>query len=177
MTCIWLKELAMNVSRLMIVMAEKPWTLAALHLACAMARRGEANVTLVKMVPVRHPLLLGTEAGLLNFSSAEATALRDMSATAEDYGVSLDIRLFQYANYWPGVVDAAAQLAVTAVLAHIPHSPIPYWQKVHRGWLRRRLGHQQQLLFVLDDLQPSLVWTPSVALQNNIAHSLAQRQS
>jgi hypothetical protein len=45
---------------------------------------------------------------------------------AEDYGVSLDVRLFQYASYWSGVVDAAAQLGVTAVIACIPPSPIPY---------------------------------------------------
>jgi hypothetical protein len=49
-----------------------------------------------------------------------------MAATAEDYGVSLDVQLFQYTNYWSGVVDAAAQLNVTAVITHVPPSRIPY---------------------------------------------------
>jgi hypothetical protein len=166
----------MNESRLMIVLDDSAWTLAALHLACAMARRGEAAVLLLKMVPVRHPLLLGTEFGLLNFSDDEARVLRDMWATAEDYAVSLDVHLFQYVSYWPGMVDAAAQLGVTAVIARIPSSPIPYWQAFHHWWLRRQLARQQQLFYALDDLEPSLVWTPSVTLQNDMVRMLEENR-
>ena len=167
----------MNKSQLMIVVSGKGWTVAAVHLACVMLRRSESKVLLLKMIPVRHPSLLGTEAGFLDFASEDAQALEEMVAAAEDYGVSLDVQLFQYASYWSGVVDAAAQLGATAVIAHIPPSPIPYWQAFRRRWLRRRLARQQQLFFPLDELKPSLVWTPSITLQNDMAHFLARHQS
>ncbi len=167
----------MKKSRLMIIVGDRAWTLAALHLACAMSRRGETEVLLLKMIPVRHPALLGTEAGFLNFGAEEVLALEEMVATAEDYSVAVNVHLFQYANYWPGIVDAAAQLGATAVIARIPPSTFPYWQAFHRWWLRHRLTRQQQLFFALEDLKPSLVWTPSITLQNDIVHRLEQHQS
>lgn len=167
----------MNKSRLMIVMGNAAWTQAALHLVCAMSQHDTSLVLLLKMIPVQHPQLLGTDAGLLDFSNDDAQGLREMSATAEDYGVGLQVQLFQYASYWSGIVDAAAQLDATAVIARIPASPIPYWQTFRRWWLHRRLARQQQLFFALEDLKPSLVWTPSITLQNDMARILAQRQS
>ena len=171
------KELAMSESRLLIVIGDRAWTLAALHLACAMSRRSQAEVVLLKMLPVRHPLLLGTDAGSLNFTQEDAEALKDMSATAEDYGVPLDVQVFQYASYWSGLVDAARQLGVTAVITHIPPSHIPYWHEFRCWLLRRRLAWQGQMLIPMDDLTPSLVWTPSLTLQNNMTRLLNQRQS
>jgi hypothetical protein len=167
----------MNEPRLMVVMGEMGWTLAAMHLACAISRCGEASVMLLKMVPVRHPLLLGTEAGFLEFTAEDGQALAEMAATAEDYGVPLDVQLFQYVDYWPGVVDAAGQLGATAVIVHSPSSPIPYWQEFRRRWLRRRLASQGQSLFALDSLTPSLAWRPSITLQNDMARMLEQHQS
>lgn len=162
----------MNTSRLMIVMGETKWTLAALHLACAMSRRDQAELLLLKMLPARHPLLLGTPGGSLSFTVEDAQALANMAATAEDYGISLEVRHCQYANYWNAVVDAAAQLGVTAVLVHIPASPIPYWQAIRRQWLRRQLARQRQLLLTLDDLTPSLTWTPTITLPDDMAPTL-----
>lgn len=167
----------MNTSRLMIVMSDKGWTLAALHMACAISRGGTTEVLLLKMMPVRHPLLLGTEAGFLNFKAEDAQTLSEMEATAEDYDVFLDVALFQYASYWSGLVDAASQFGATAVIAHIPHSPIPYWQTFRHWWLRRQLAHQKQLFLALEGLEPSLVWTPSITLQNNVARMLEMNQS
>lgn len=162
----------MSRSRLLIVMRDKSWTLAALHLACAISRRNQTEVVLLKMTPVIHPLQLGTDAGSLNYSLEDARALADMAETAEDYGVSVDVRVCQYANYWHGVVDAAEQLAVTAVIIHIPPSPIPYWRQFRCWLLRRQLTRQQQMLITLDDLTPSLTWTPSLTLQDDLAFKL-----
>ena len=164
----------MNTSCLMIVMSDVRWTQAALHLACAMSRRDQAALLLLKMIPVRHPLLLGTPGGALNFSAVDAQLLELMAMTAEDYGIPLEIRRCQYANYWHAVVDAAEQLAVTAVLVHIPPSPIPYWQAYRRWWLRRQLSRQHQHLLTLDDLAPSLTWTPAITLPDDMATTLNQ---
>ena len=154
----------MRESRLMIVMGDKAWTLAALHLACAMSRRSQTELLLLKMTPVRHPLLLGTPAGSLSFTPADEQALQELAAAAEEYGVALDIQLCQYANYWHAVVDAAEQTSATAVLLHIPPSPIPYWRNWRCQSLRRQLARQQQELITLDNLPPSLTWTPSITL-------------
>lgn len=164
----------MDKSKLVIVMADQAWTLAALHLACAISRRNQTDVALLKMIPVRHPALLGTAAGSLNFTSKDEQALADMVATAEDYGVSLDVEVCQYVNFWNAVVNAAEQLQVTAVITHIPPSPLPYWRTMRRRLLRRQLGRQGQLLITLDDLTPSLTWTPSITLQEETAIQLKQ---
>lgn len=162
----------MNKSRLMIVMGDRAWTLAALHLACAMSRRDQAELLLLKMVPVRHPLLLGSPTGSSDLTAQDAAALADMTATAEDYGVSLTVEICQYANYWHGMVDAAAQLEVTAVIIHIPHSSAPYRRNFRRWLLNHQLARQGCLLITLDDLTPSLTWTPSTTLQEETAVKL-----
>ncbi|MCB9419396.1 MAG: hypothetical protein H6667_06315 [Ardenticatenaceae bacterium] len=164
----------MSDSRLMIVMDEKSWTLAALHFACIMARREQLEVLLLKMVPVNHPLLLGTTISLQDFSSNEMIALADMAATAEDYGVCLQVQSFQYVSFWSGIVDAAGQLGATAVIAYIPPSPVPYWQELHRWLLRRLFNRQHKLLITLDDLTPTLTWTSSRNLQDDLAFKLSQ---
>ncbi|MFZ0548829.1 MAG: hypothetical protein WAM60_25490 [Candidatus Promineifilaceae bacterium] len=166
----------MKKSRLMIVVGERTWTLAALHLACAISRRSGIDLLLLKMVPVQHPLFLGTTAGLLNYSDEDARILSDMAATAEDYGISLQVQIFQYASYWSGLVDAAGQLGATAVVVQVPSSFIPHLRDLRCRWLRHKLAGRQQLLFTLDDLRPSLNWTPTLKQQNNMAQLLEQQR-
>lgn len=164
----------MSESRLLIVMNDRAWTQATLHLACAMSRRRQTEIVLLQMVPVRHPLLLGTEAGSLNFTQEDAEALRDMIATAEDYGIFLTVQVCQYANYWRAVVGAAAQLKITAVIAYMPSSPLLYSHRLRRWLLHHQLARHEQLLLTLDDLTPSLTWTPSLTLQQDLAAKLEQ---
>jgi len=149
-----MRRRAVSQSRLLIVMSDSAWTSAALHLACAMARRRQTDIVLLKMVPVCHPVQLGTEAGALNFTQEDAEILNDMTATAEDYGVCLDVQVCQYANYWHALVGAAEALAVTAVIAHISPTTLPYWHHIRRWLLYHQLARQNQLLLTLDDLTP-----------------------
>ncbi len=162
----------MDTSYLMIVMGDKSWTMAALHLACAISRRSQTKIVLLKMVPVRHPQLLGTDAGSVNVTPEDTAALSDMAATAEDYGVSIDLHLCQYANYWHALVDIAEQLEVTAVIIHMPPSLLPHWRRFRLWLLSCQLAKQHQLLLTLDDLTPSLTWAPSLTLQQDIVAKL-----
>jgi hypothetical protein len=86
-----------------------------------------------------------------------------MAATAEDYGVG-PCRLSCASMPIIGMqlVGAAEALAVTAVIAHISPTTVPYWHHVRRWLLHRQLARQNQLLLTLDDLTPSLTWTPSL---------------
>lgn len=162
----------MKNTRLMIVMGEKAWTQAALHLACAMSRRSQVELLLLQMVPVKNPVLLGTTAGSLNLTPEDALGLAEMTATAEDYGVVLVAHQCQYANYWPAVVDAAMQLEATAVIVKMPSALFSPWQMLCRRLLHRRLARQGQLLITLDDLAPSLTWVPSITLQDDMTSKL-----
>lgn len=156
----------------MIVMGDRAWTLAVLHLACAMSRRNEAEVVILKMVPVRHPLQLGSTPVSMDLTREDITDLADVAATAEDYGVFLNVQICHYANYWHAVADSARQLQVTAVLVHIPPTPLPFWRNFRRWLLRYQLARQHQLLVNLEDFTPSLTWTPSITLQNDMARRL-----
>ena len=58
---------------IMVQIADRAWTLDALHCACQMARRSAAVIALVSMIPVQHTGWLGTEWGIMNFSHTGQT--------------------------------------------------------------------------------------------------------
>ena len=153
-------------TRIMIILGERPWTMQALHLACAMARRQEVTIVLVKMTPVIHPLLLGTEAGSLAFSWQDAQDLQDFAATAEDYGVAMQVEICQYANFIHAVVDAAEQLEITAVFATIPDGHFPPWSHLQRWWLRLQLTWHNHQLYTLEQTGGKLEWAPAILLSD-----------
>ncbi len=146
----------MNQSRLMIVMGDFESTRNALHFACAHSRSSGAGLVLVKLTPVRHPGLLGDPAGNLDRIREHSLALADLAATAEDYGVPLDVCVCQYASYWSGVLDAAEQLAATAVVIPAAASRFPIWQRFHRRLLQRRLARRNKALLSPEELSPMM---------------------
>jgi len=154
----------------MIVLGERPWTMQALHLACAMARRQDITIVLVKMTPVIHPLQLGTEAGMLQLSRQDELDIQEFSATAEDYGVDFILEICQYANFIHAVVDAAEQLAVTAVFANVPPSHLQPWTQIQRWWLRWQLTWHNHQLYTLEQTGGKLEWTPAILLSDKGIH-------
>jgi hypothetical protein len=56
---------------IMLQIADRTWTLEALHCVCAIARKMSAKIPLVKMIPVQHIRWLGTELGNMNFSEED----------------------------------------------------------------------------------------------------------
>ncbi len=149
-------------TKLMIVLGERQWTMQALHLACAMARRQDVTLILVKMVPVVHPQMLGTASGNLHFTLQDEQELQEYASTAEDYGVSFELTVCQYASFIHAVVDVAEQLAITAVFAAIPHSHVPFWVPINRWWLRLQLNWHNRHLYTLEPSGGDLEWTPAI---------------
>ena len=132
---------------IMVEVAAREWTQEALHSACNMARRSHASVALVQMVPVRHPLLLGTQIGYQSLSEAEIERLCSYEETLEDYGVEYSITLFQYATLVGAIVEAADLLNARVVFAALPKNSIPFWPSIRLEGLRRSLAqHQRQLV-------------------------------
>lgn len=156
----------MEANKIMVVLADRAWTTQALHLACAMARRQNILVILVKMIPVVHPQILGTTAGYLQLTAQEERDIQEYAATAEDYGVAFTIQFCQYANYLHGIVDAAQQLGPRDVLAHIPDGRFVWWQRLQEWWLDKRLSHQKHCLHTLAEGSNPLEWIPTVVLSH-----------
>lgn len=152
----------MNKLPILLVISHLPWTLNALHLACAIAQRDATPLILLHMVPVNHPVMLGQPEGdlLLTDRALEFEAL--LLHTANTYGVKPLVQRCQYANYDNAIVDAADQLEVGLVIATL-HGHLDWLV----GWRLRRLarrlyrgGHQ---LLTLSE-QGETVFTPSVAI-------------
>ncbi len=140
-----------NGSCVMVQVAEPKWTLAALHLACAVARTNGYALVLVKMVPVSHVGWLGTELGYQNLTEADHRLLRDYAATAEAYGVVPSAELFQYAILSDAIVDAAAYFDARIIFATLPRYRLPLWRRFLLWRLHRQMEWQGRLLYTLDD--------------------------
>jgi hypothetical protein len=110
---------------ILVQLSARPWTMQALHLACALARNAEAEVVLLRLMQVRHPGYLGTEFGYASPTRQEQADLADYSATAEDYGISLALRQMQCVTALNAVADAAEQTGSEIVFAHVPPAASP----------------------------------------------------
>src|SRR5207248_3083715 len=136
---------------IMVQIGEPKWTLAALHLASAVARTNGDALILVKMIPVSHVGWLGTEFGYRNFTEADRRLLKDYAATAEDYGVASSVELYQYAILSDAIADAAEYVNARIIFATLPHYKLPFWRRFLIWRLHARLKRQGRLLYVLDE--------------------------
>jgi len=131
-------------SVIMVQIADREWTLEALHCACLLARNTSARIALVKMVSVQHTSWLGTEWGYLDFNHQEQAAFADYQATIEDYGVEFTPVVMQYATLPEAIAQAAEHVNAQAVSAQIPESVLPLWTKFEQWMLKRQLARQQR---------------------------------
>ncbi len=154
-------------------MADETWTLQALHFACALARNYDARVILVRLMQVQHLGFLGTEFGSTPLSSKEYAAWLNYAATAEDYGVALVRQSMQCWSPLEAIADAADYVDAQVVFVHIPHSHIPYVDKLQRWQLQRRLGKANRQLYTLEPADENSR-TPSVVI--NSAQVFAARK-
>jgi hypothetical protein len=143
----------MRAANFMVIVGERAWTEQAIHLACTLARQHKGTVSLVNLVPVRHPLMLGTDAAYLNFTAEDEANLKDLVATVEDYNVPYAVHVCGYASYQNAVNQIADTLDAAVVFAAFPSSTIPLWSQV-RSWLTghtlaRNLSRHGHLLFTL----------------------------
>jgi hypothetical protein len=145
----------MSSQKVMVQIAEREWTLATLHQACTLARSLEAEIALVKMLPVQHLSWLGTPFGAMDFTELERAELRDYTATVEDYGVPFTVYQFQYFALAEALSDAADYVDAQFVFATLPPSVLPFWRQFQLKGLRRRLAHHGRQLTNPRDRLPS----------------------
>lgn len=133
----------MNTPRVMMIqIANRAWTLEALHCACLIARSTGDTIALVKMVPVLHHSWLGTEWGYMHLSRQDQNAIHDYQATIEDYGLSYVLSVFQYDTWVEATAQAAQQNHADCVFAQTPTSWLPGWEKIQSWSLQRLLKRQ-----------------------------------
>jgi len=156
----------MKTKTIMVQSADRQWTLAALHFACALARNTGAEIAMVKMTPVQHLGWLGTDFGNNNMLQQDHIDLRDFEETAEDYGVPVSAHVFQYATLLEAIADAAAYVNAEIVFARIPDSRLAVRRKVQTWYLRHLLARADRQLYTLEKPAgvPPERWTPSIAV-------------
>lgn len=139
----------MDHPKIMVVIGEHEWTLDAVHQACALARRDGNQLVLLKMVPVKHHLLLGTDPGSF-VNKDEQSRVMEYLSLVDSYAVSCSICIFQYVAYSNALLSAAEQLDIRTIFASFPQEWLSAWRRFKISWLKRRLVRYDRALHVLD---------------------------
>src|SRR5438105_3927402 len=106
-------------TQILVQMADRRWTMSALHLAFAMSRRNAHEIALVQFVSVPQIQWLGTPLGNRIPTPQEYSDLKDYHAAAEDYGVQMTLYTMQYVTLLDAIVQAAERLDAHAVFAKL----------------------------------------------------------
>lgn len=150
---------------ILVQISDRQWTMQAMHLACAMARNTDANVTLLHLMRVKSPVLLGTELGIAPPTSQECEDMREYEMVAEDYGVKIVVQPMQYDDLAEALIQAADFTDASVVFAQLPESVFPLWKRFQTWNLRRELMAHRRQLYLLDQNETMDEWVPSVSLR------------
>ena len=126
----------------MLQISDQPALSDAVHAACQTARRQDALLAFVVMVPVAHPSWLGTDLGQTDLPSHLSRAQRQATATAEDYGLECAVTRYQYTTWAEGTAQAAELFGATLLIAARPRRALPGWSATEAWLLRRQLSRQ-----------------------------------
>jgi hypothetical protein len=150
------------INTVLVQLAEETWTSQAVHLAAALARNCDAQLVLLRLIPVRHLSYLGSDFGSTPVTSEEYARLRSYEATAEDYGLALTVASTQAVSPLAAVAEAADHLDAQVVFACVPESRIPYWHQYQSWKLERRL--RPRTLYTLDNSLRLPNWAPHISV-------------
>ena len=131
---------------IMVQIADRAWTQAALQSACKLALSLQAPIALVQMVPVQHPLFLGNQLGYLAVAPEDLRLLNDLEVAFANMGIESSLHLFQYVTLTGGIADAADLVAASIVFATLPLSLIPWWRSLQLEVMRWRLAQRGRWL-------------------------------
>lgn len=154
---------------IMVQMADKQWTMEAMHLASAVARNTDARIVLLRLALANNPGLLGW--GMMAPTAEERRQMEEYASIAEDYGVEFDVQPMQFVTLVDALAQAARQRQAAALFAHIPHSSIPYWRRFRLWSLKRQLGDCR--LYTLEEPQPIRFEEPALAETDRLKSPLS----
>src|SRR5262249_23712425 len=126
---------------ILVQIADRDWTLEALHCACRIARNTSGRVVLVKMISIAYWPGIRQRHG--TFTPQDQIEFADYQATIEDYGVEFLPMPFHYTSLVRATAQVADYVGARIVFARIPQSVFPFWTTL-QGWLlKRQLARQQ----------------------------------
>lgn len=134
--------------KIMVQVSNYRTTLEMMHLACAMAGDLKASVVMVEMVAAQHPGWLGTDFGNMSRTEQTRREIESYRATAEDYGIEIELQPFQYITLVDAIADAADYVDADIVFANISESTIPLWQRFQTWLLRTKLARCGRQLYL-----------------------------
>ena len=137
-------------STIMVQVTDHAQTLAALHLACALARSNQQRIVLLKLIPAPYPGWLGTEWGYMNFTDKDQQALKGYEKVVESYGIDVTTCPMQVVSSLEGIIYAANSVDAQIVFARLSHSLIPFWHAWQTRILQRSLEKHQRQLYTLE---------------------------
>ncbi|MCI0710945.1 MAG: hypothetical protein L0154_12365 [Chloroflexi bacterium] len=135
---------------IIVQISDHQWTMEATHLACALARRIDGNIVLLRCVLANNPGLLGWGVPLL--TNSEYQNIKEYTAVAEDYGVEYTVQPMQFISLMDALAQATQQLDARVLFAHIPRTRISLWRKFRLWQLRHQLHNCY--LYTVDEKQP-----------------------
>jgi hypothetical protein len=148
----------------MVHVAAPRWTMAAMHMACALARQNGSEVALVKLIASQHVQWLGTNLGDRPLNTSEYQDIVSYDLTAQDYNVPAVLYKMQYVYLRDAIVAAADAIDAKIVFAALPRTRISAWHDFQIWRLRRLLADHGRQLFTLEKSSRSTDpnWMPSV---------------
>lgn len=126
----------------MLQLSDHPAMPDAIHAACQIARRDDAMLALVAMVPVAHPGWLGSPLGDAALPPSIGRLQRQALVTAEDYGVFCAVTRYPYTTWAEGMAQAAELWGAATLIAARPRRALPGWNVIEAWLLRRQLTRQ-----------------------------------
>ncbi|MBZ0280970.1 MAG: hypothetical protein K8L97_09525 [Anaerolineae bacterium] len=151
---------------IVVQMADRQWTMQAMHLASAMARNTGGKVVLLHLIQIANPALLNTQLGITPPTRQEYANIDDYASVAEDYGVEVILQPMQYESYVDAIIQSVEHLKASIIFARVPESIIALWRKFQLWNMQRQLAAQKCQLYTLDQpAQISQDWTPAVTVK------------
>lgn len=129
---------------------DKQWTAKAVQLACGLAKDIQAEIVLVKMIPVDHLSWLNSEAGYAHLQEDDFMEAACFGRICTDDGVAVSFLPFQYYTLADAIVDAADYLNAGAVFATLPPSLVKPWHRFQMKSLEHHLNAHRHSLYALD---------------------------
>lgn len=150
----------MQNNNIMVVIGEHDWTLKAAHLASAVALSRCGEVLLLKMIAVRHPILLGTDLGYMDLTVQDQQQITEYERIVARYGVRVEGCIFQYSGYVSGLIDAAGQFHASIVFALPPRRPFAFQHRLDVWRLGKGLARHDRRLYTLEPIGGEAEGTP-----------------
>lgn len=145
---------------IIVQLAEPHWTRHTLHLASALARNTQSSITLLHLMVVRHPGLLGSDIAASPPTMEAHTQFEDYAFICEDYGVPCVLQSIQYISFIEALQDAASILNANVLFAKKPQSPVKIWNTLQTWWLTRCIQSTGCKLYLIDGSTNMLDWIP-----------------